>query len=124
MPAILTQGKTAIRDQLAALITHVGLSTDTTAFAAGQTTLSPAGGSPTVLIKTPTETVVDAATIDYSIAVNGDSEFTGATIFTIGLMQGASPSQVLSRSVRSQGIGVQAGDSFDVGIRLTVEDNT
>lgn len=124
MPAIVDQGKTAIRDSLKTLVTHVGLSDDQTAYSAGQTTLSPAGGTPTELIKASTEANVDAATFDAQISVNGDSEFTDATIWTISLMSGASAGNIISRSVRTQGIGVQAGDSFTIGVRAIVEDNT
>lgn len=122
MPAILAQGRTAIRDSLKTLTTHIGLSTDTTAFADGQTTLSPGGGSE--LIKAATEANVDGNTFDAQISVDGDSEFTNNTIWTIGLMDGATAADALSRTVRTQGIGVQAGDSFTIGVRVTVTDET
>lgn len=124
MPAILQQGRTAIRDQMKTLVTHIGLSDDQTAFSDGQTDLSPGGGSPEELIKTSSESNVDGDTFDAQISVDGDSEFTNATIWTISLMNGATTADVLSRTVRTQGIGVQAGDSFTIGVRVTVSDET
>lgn len=127
MPAaILDQGKTIIRDALRGVvgnfITHVGLSTASDAFAAGQTVLDPTAG--TNLIKAAAFTVIAFDTLDCTITVNGDTELTGATIRTIGLLKGATRSDVISRSVRSAGIGVQAGDSFTIGVRYTVQDNS
>lgn len=122
MPAILQQGRTAIRDQLKTLVTHIGLSDDQTAFADGQTVLSPGGGAE--LIKASSESNVDGDTFDAQIDVDGDSEFTDQTIWTIGLMDGPTSADVLSRTVRSQGIGVQAGDAFTIGIRVSVTDQT
>lgn len=122
MPAITQQGRTAIRDSVKTLVTHIGLSTDQTAFGDGQTDLSPGGG--TELIKASTESNVDGDTFDAQIDVDGDTEFTNSTIWTIGLMDGASASDMLSRTVRSQGIGVQAGDSFTIGVRVVVSDET
>lgn len=58
----------------------------------------------------------------------GTSEFTGKVINCIGAGKGASMSvdgtDTLTRSVRGSGlgIGVQAGDSFTVGLRLIVTD--
>lgn len=123
MPVLLDQGKTAIRDSLKTLVTHIGLASDSTAFAANQTRLNPSSAG-TVLIKASTETNVDAATFDAAISIDGTTEFTNATIFTIGLMNGSAATNALSRTVRTQGIGVQAGDVFDVGVRVVVQDNT
>jgi hypothetical protein len=123
VPAILNVGKTAIRDVVKGLVTHVGLASDTTAFDATQTRLNPSSGG-TVLIKASTETNVDAATFDAAISINGDTEFTNASIGTIGLMSGSAATNALTRSVRSQPIGVQTGDVFDVGVRCVIEDNT
>jgi hypothetical protein len=121
--AIVNQGKTAIRDSLKTLITHIGVSTDNTAFSAAQTALNPSG-SGTNLIKASTEADVDTSTFDASISINGTTEFTGLVINTIGLMNGSAASNVLSRSVRSAGIGVQGGDVFTIGVRVQVQDNS
>ena len=123
MPAILNQGKTAIRDSLKTLITHVAVAEDNTAFSATQTAVNPSntGG---VLIKPSTETDIDAFTFDAQLSINGDTEFTNQTIFTISVLDGSTRTDALTRSVRTQGIGVQAGDTFTVGARITVEDNS
>ncbi len=122
MAAILDQGATAIRDALKTLVSHVGLSTDQTAFSAAHTSLSPGGG--TELIKASSEANVDATTFDATIDVDGSIEFTNQTIWTIGLMDGAASGDAMSRSVRTQGIGVQAFDIFTVGVRVAVQDNS
>jgi hypothetical protein len=126
MPALLNQGKTAIRDSLKTLVTHVGVSTDSTAFSAAQTTLNPGGG--TNLIKTATETNVTVTSTDDAfdavMTINGSSEFTGLTIRTIGLLNGSSASNALLRRVRTAGIGVEAGDVFTIGVRIQVQDNS
>lgn len=120
--AILNQGFTAIRNQLKQLITHVGVSTDSTAFNANQTTLNPGGG--TNLIKTSTETDVDFRTFDAQISINGDTEFTNQTINTIGVLQGPNPTDALTRTVRTGPIGVQPGDLFTIGVRIQNQDNS
>lgn len=123
--AILNQGKSAIRDSLKTLITHVGVSTDATAFAATQTALNPSGAG-TNLIKTSTETNtgVNGDQFDATITIDGTTEFTNQTINTIAVLNGAAASNALTRSVRTAGIGVQAGDSFTIGVRFRVEDNS
>lgn len=126
MPAaILQQGKTAIRDSLKTLISHIGVSTDQTAFAIGQTQINPSGAG-TNLIKASTETDVDANTFDATISINGTTEFTGLVINTIAAHNGAANTNALTRSVRGAGlgIGVQAGDLFTVGVRAAVADNS
>lgn len=126
MPAaILTQGKTAIRDSDKALVSHVGVATDQTAFAAGQTAIDPAnGGAPNLLIKAATKVDVDADTFDATIQINGDTEFTNKTIWTISALNGSGRTAALTRTVRSQGIGVQAGDVFTIGIRWSNQDDS
>ena len=123
--ALLNQGKTAIRDSLKTLISNVGVSTDATAFAATQTTLNPSGTG-TNLIKAATKTDVDTFTFDATITIDGTTEFTGLSIMTIGALNGALATNALSRSVRGAGlgIGVQAGDSFTIGVRAQVQDNS
>lgn len=120
--ALLTQGLTALRDALKATVTNVGISTDGTAFAVGQTAINPSGTG-TNLIKAATNTNVDSATFDATMTINGSSEFTGSTFQTVSLLNGSLASNAISRTLRS-GVGVQAGDSFTVGIRVTVQDNS
>lgn len=121
--AILNGGKTAIRNALKTLITHNGFYSDNTAFSATQTQGNPSGAG-TVLVKPTTHTDVDAFTFDSQSTINGDTEFTNGTIFTITVQNGSANTNALSRSVRSQGIGVQAGDLFTVGSRVQVQDNS
>lgn len=124
MPAaILNQGRTAIRDSLKTLITHVGVSTDATAFLATQTAINPSGAG-TNLIKASTEADVDAFTFDAQISINGDTEFTGQNIATISVLNGSAASNALTRTLRTQTIGVQAGDLFTVGVRVQAQDNS
>lgn len=115
--AILDKTRTDVRDLVKGLVTHVGLSTDSTAFAAGQTVLNPGGG--TNLIKTATKSNFDAFTFDATITVNGDTEFTGLVINTVGACKGGAAGDAMTRSVRGAGlgIGVQAGDNFTIGPR-------
>lgn len=123
--SIYTQGLTAARNSLKTLVSHVGLSTDQTAFSLGQTAVDPAnGGASNLIIKASTEADVDATTFDATISINGDTEFTNKTIFSISLMNGPTRTEALSRTVRSQGIGVQAGDNFTIGPRVAIEDNS
>lgn len=123
MPALLDRGRTAIRDSLKTLISHVGVSTDNTAFAAGQTVLDPSGTG-TNAIKASTETDVDAFTFDATMTLT-DADFAGTTtLWTISAMNGATRTDPLSRTVRTAGIGVQAGDSYTIGVRVQVQDNS
>lgn len=123
MPAIVNQGLTAIRNSLKTLITHVGISTDSTAFSATQTALNPSGAG-TNLIKAATDVDVDFRTFDSSISVDGTTEFTGLNINTIGALNGSAASNVLSRSLRTNPIGVQSGDVFTIGVRVQAQDNS
>ena len=126
MPAILDIGKTNIRDAIRGVagnaVTHVGISTASDAFAGNQTALDPTAG--TNLIKAATFTVVTFDTLDATMSVNGTTEFTGLIIRTIGMLKGATRTDVISRSVRTVGLGIQAGDSFTIGVRYQVADNS
>lgn len=127
--AILDIGKTIIRDALRNVagnfITHVGVSSDSTAFAANQTALDP-GGAGTNLIKAATFTVVAFDTLDVTITMDAavDTGFVGNSVRTIGLMKGNTRTDVISRSVRSLGIGFQTGDVYTIGVRYQVQDNS
>lgn len=126
MPAaILTQGLTSIRTNLATLLANVGVSTNQAAFSAADTLLNP-GATGTNLIKTSTNTVVDTVTFDSTMTITGASEFTGLVINTIGSLTGATAATCVSRTVRGAGlgIGVQSGDVFTVGVRWTVSDQS
>lgn len=152
MPAaIVDNGKTAIRDRLkpntglptTGLVTHVAVSDDTTAFATGQNTVNPAVGTTSTHAETATNADVDASTFDATITITGSTEFTGKVINTIALTKGvaarsastgthtgapltAGTTDLLSRSVRSAGlgIGVQSGDTLVIGARVQVQDNS
>lgn len=122
MPAIHNQGLNKVLVHLRTLISHVGVSTDNTAFAVGQTDLSPGAG--TDLILAASNANVDNDTDDYTINVTS-ANFGGNTIFTIGAMDGGASTNNISRSVRTNGIGVEpSGDDFTVGVRISVSDQT
>lgn len=123
MPAaIADQGKIDIRTSLKTLVTHVAVTTDNTAFAANQTACNPSNAG-TNLIKAATKTDVAASfAFDASITIDGTTEFTGLSINCISLMKGATRTDMLSRSVRTAGIGVQAGDTFTIGPRVAISD--
>lgn len=122
MAALHNEGLNKILVHMRTLITHVGVSTDSTAFSTGDTDLSPGAG--TDLILSATNANVDNDTDDYTISVTS-ANFGGNTIFTIGAMDGATSTDSISRSVRTNGIGVEsAGDSFTVGVRLSVSDQS
>lgn len=119
--AFLTQGLTGIRDGLKTTYPNVGLASDNTAFAATQTRLNPSTAG-TVLSKAATFTDLTATSYRATITINGNTEFTNATIFTVGILKSADPTTAGSRSVRTAGIGVQAGDSFTIGVEIAVSD--
>lgn len=147
--AILNQGKTAIRDRLkpntglptTGLVTHVCVSTDNQVFAAADTGINPAAGSTSTHVEAATNTDVDANTFDATITISGATEFTDKSIFSIGVAKGAAiraaagsggthtgggtvGTDCLTRSVRSLGIGVQSGDTFTIGVRVQIQDNS
>lgn len=121
MPAMLTQGLTSARDILKTWVTHVGISTNSTAFNVAQTELNP-GGTGTNRIEASTEANVDAVTFDASINVTG-AEVTGS-FFTVGILDGAAATDALSRSVRDNAIGIDPDDSYDIAVRVAVSDTT
>lgn len=119
--AYLSQGITGIRDAVAAKHTHVGLSTDTTPFSAGQTTLSPGGG--TEIIKPATVENVSSTTTDHKVTVTGGAGNDGVGAFsTVGVLEGAAASTAASRSVRTYSIGVDEGDVVTVAVRQVHSD--
>lgn len=123
MAAILTQGLNALLVHLRTEITHVGVSDDTTAFSAAQTRLDPTGTANN-LIAAATNSNVDNDTDDYTINVTS-ANYGGNTIYTIGAMSGSAATDAISRSVRTNGIGVDAsGDDFTVGVRFSVSDQS
>lgn len=139
--AILNQGKTSIRDSLKTLITHVCVSTDSQAFSAADTGINPTAGSTSTHVETATDADVDGNTFDSTITITGASEFTDQSIFAIGVAKGSAIRQAtgsggthtgggtvgtdcLTRSVRTLGIGVQSGDTFTIGVRVQVQDNS
>lgn len=125
MPAILTQGTVAIRDALKTLVSHVGVATDQTAFNVAQTAVDPAnGGSTNVLVKASTDADIGNGVFESTIPINGDTEMTGKNIYTISACDGATRTDALTRTVRSQPIGVQAGDLFTIGVQWTITDET
>jgi hypothetical protein len=119
--AFLNNGLTGIRDGLKTTYPQIGLASDNTAFAATQTRLNPSAAG-TVLIKAATFTDLTPTSYRGTISVNGSTEFTNATIFTVGICKTTDPTTAGSRSVRTQGIGVQAGDSFTIGVEIAVSD--
>ena len=122
MAAFLQQGTTAIRDAVADVFTHVGVTDDDTAFNATQTALNPSGGD--VFIAAATKTDVDFATKDYAIQVTS-ADFGGRFINAIGIMTGNTASDAASRAVRELGIGVEsANDTFNLAVRLEHQDIT
>lgn len=139
--AILDQGKTAIRDALKTLITHVVLSDDTTAFSSSQTGINPGAAATSTHVEAATDSDVDGSTFDSTITVNGASEMTGKFIQSIGVAKGTAiraatgsggthtgggtvGTDCLTRSVRSLGIGVESTDTYTIGVRTAVEDNS
>jgi len=126
MPAaIYTVGKTAIRDLLkTGFSPSIGLSDDNTPFAASQTSVNPAGGTTTALVKTATIANVDDSTYDATISVNGTTELTGKNIWSISACTSNAANAAKSRTVRANSIGVQAGDLYTIGLRIGTADNS
>jgi hypothetical protein len=83
------------------------------AFADGQTVIDPTAG--TNLIKAAPRPMSTATPSDATMSINGDTEFTGQNIRTIGVLNGALRTDILTRTVRTLGIGVQAGDVYTIG---------
>lgn len=141
MPALLNQGKTSLRNSLKTLITHVCVSDDTTVFNSDNTGINPEEMGTSTHVETATTTDVDGNTFDSTITITGTSEFTDKSIFSIGVAKGAAirsatgsggthtgggtvGTDCLSRSVRTLGIGVQSNDTFTLGVRVQVQDNS
>jgi hypothetical protein len=123
MAAITDPGLNKALVHMRTLLTNVGVSTDQTAFSSSDTDLSPNAGS-TDLISAATVTNVTNNIDDYTISVTS-ANFGGNTIFTIGAMDGSASSDNVSRSVRTNGIGIEtSGDAFTIGFRLTVSDQS
>ncbi len=123
--AIYTVGKTTIRDLLkTGFSPSIGVSDDSAAFAAGQTSVNPTGGATVSLVKTATIANVDVTTYDATITINGNTEMTNKNIYSISACVSNSAASAQSRTVRSNPIGVQAGDLFTLGLRISNADNS
>lgn len=141
MPAaLLAQGRTAIRDALKTLITHIVVSDASDAFVDTQTGINPTTNK-SVAVAASTEVNVDGDTFDATCTIDGTTTMTNKNITSIGVAKGTAVMQAaagtgtlygsptvgtdcLSRTVRTMSIGVQSGDSFVVGVRGKVEDNS
>lgn len=139
--ALLTQGKTDIRNSLKTLVTHLVVSDDSTAFSAAHTGINPGAGSTSTHVEAATDSDVDASTWESTITINGATEFTGKSIMCIGLAKGTAirsatgsggthtgggtvGTDTISRSVRTLGIGVESTDTYTLAVRGAVEDNS
>lgn len=123
--AIFTTGLTTIRDLLkTGFAQNIGLSDDSLAFANTQTTLNPTAGTTVTLIKAGTITNINATTFTSTISVNGTTELTGKNIFTIGPCTTLLNTGAQGRYVRTNSIGVQAGDSYTIGLQIATADNS
>lgn len=125
--AMFTRWRTAIRDSEKTRVTHVAVSDDSAAFAAGQTSANPTGGATTALVKAATKTDVDASTFDATINLgSGDTTMHGKKIYTVAPCDGAASSNALGRVVRGTapdvGIGFQLGDTYTIGVRVANSD--
>jgi len=139
--AILNQGKTAIRDSLKILITHVCVSDDNSVFDVTQTGINPAAAATSTHVEAATDTDVDGNTFDSTITIDGSTEFTDKYIYAIGVAKGLGiraatgsggvhtgggvvGTDTLTRSVRNLGIGIESTDLMTVGVRTEVQDNS
>lgn len=124
MPAYLTQGLTDVRDAIKALITYVGVTDDGVAFDAAHTRLNPTQGATSNYIGAATKADVDAQTADYSFVVTS-ANFGGKFIRAIGVLKGAAPTAALSRSVRTNALGIEAAnDTLTIAVRIRDQDAT
>lgn len=120
MAAYHQKGRTAIRDFLEGLFTHVGLAEDTTAFNDSQTVLNPGGG--TSYIAAATASNVDADTNDYAITVTS-AQYGDVDVATVGLNNGSAVDDTISRQVRSRTIGIEAAnDQLTIAVRVQTQD--
>lgn len=142
MPAaLLQQGRTAIRDSIGTLITHVAISDDSAAFALAQVAINPTAGATSTHVEAETTTVVDVDTVDCTITVTGATEFTNKSIFTIGVAKGlgirtsagtgthsgagnTTGTDTISRAVRTLGIGVESTDTYTLAVRVRISDTS
>lgn len=139
--ALLQQGRTAIRDSLSTLITHVTVTDDSAAFALAQTGINPTAAATSTHVEAATDTTVDVDTIDSTITITGATEFTNLSIRSIGVARGSAirsatgaggthtgggtvGTDTLSRSVRTLGIGVESTDTYTLSVRTRVADNS
>lgn len=128
--AILNQGISMLRDAIrntgGNFIADVGVSDDTTAFNATQTTLNPGAGGTVTLIQTASFANVDFQTVDCTVTITGATQFTNKVINTIGLLWGATATTCISRTLRGAGlgIGVQSGDLYTIGVRYKIQDDS
>lgn len=120
-----TKGLITVRDLLkTGFCSFIGLSDDAVAFAANQVRLNPTQGATVNLIKAATIANVNDTTFDATISVNGATELTGKNIYTIGPCTSAAATDAQGRVVRGLPIGVQAGDVYTIGLRVTAADNS
>lgn len=128
MPAIHQAGRTLLRNAAKTLISHVGISTDATAFGDGQTVLDPANvGAGNNLIRAATIVDVDGDTFDATLDVDNrdaSADFQDKAVSTIGAQTGIARTNNLGRVVRTQTIGLQDGDFATIGVRFGIEDNS
>ena len=138
---VWTRGKTSIRDAVKTLVSHVVVSDDSAAFAVGQTGINPTAAATSTHVEASTDSDVDDSTADFTVTINGATEMTNKSIFSIGIAKGTAIRQAtgaggthtgggtvgtdaISRSVRALGIGVESTDTYALAVRGAIEDNT
>lgn len=126
MPAFLDQGTIDVKNAVAAVISHVIVSDDDVAFDPTQTRINPTQGATTFFAAAATKSDVDGTINkkDYAIQVTSD-DFGGKFINTLSVAKGSAASDVLTRAVRTFGIGVEpANDTYNLAVRLEHLDST
>lgn len=116
--AIPQEGRTRIRDAVSAIVSHLVISTDSTAFSDGDTTASPGGG--TEIVKAVTSSTVDANTSRHEASVTG-ADGTGQ-FPTVALLTSSSSADLLTRYLRTNPIGIDADDEYTIAQDLIHSD--
>lgn len=123
MPGIPQKGRTKARDLVKVAVTHLAFATDATAFADGQVTAAPGGG--TVVVKAATVSNVDGSTFRASATIVGGTDTTGATFFsTVSMLTSASSADILTRYVRAAALGVEDLDTYTIAQDMVLSDVT
>lgn len=123
MASFFNASITDIRDFLKNTFTHLGVSTDNTAFAGNQSAIDPSGTGTNLIKAISASSNIGSDAFEHEIQLDGATEFTGNEINTISGMIGATRTDAYTRDLSSNSTpAVDADIDYFIRFRTLITD--